>query len=414
VPPLLLRRRTKKWESHIWYNKKQLYLGGFKEAVDAAKAHDIMGLKLRGSKAHTNFEPNGYARLLPFLDKLVMEQVIEALRMVSKGADFGTCKKPSRSVRSAMKMSNCGGYALSANSVEQQSSMDRAMISASTGEDDGSLIPCLSENFQTSLLPPLWNKEQDLNGGVMLNSASAYSTIPDMLSAPLNGPACGIMDDTGDAAWTPIMYQNDPLLADGPSSPFVQYATQGDIGPMEMLSSSKELAGVRTASDPLSNFDDPTSYNLQELLGQGPAGRRSSDPANQDALVVKVPVMPSKVIRYPSAPVQQMQTQPDHPGLWTSGLTDPYSQPLSRACSDHGVGPADFAQYPMGNPSMGLELESQLRVNHVQGHAGPGLEAYTSILDSQASALTGLSSTGSGGAMTINQQMCGPRGSHCI
>ena len=65
-------RRTKKWESHIWYNKKQLDLGGFKEAVDAAKAHDIMALKLRGSKAHTNFEPNGYARLLPFLEALSM------------------------------------------------------------------------------------------------------------------------------------------------------------------------------------------------------------------------------------------------------------------------------------------------------------------------------------------------------
>ncbi|KAF6259975.1 hypothetical protein COO60DRAFT_1625871 [Scenedesmus sp. NREL 46B-D3] len=37
-------RRTKRWEAHIWDNKKQVYLGGFDNEVQAAKAHDIMAV----------------------------------------------------------------------------------------------------------------------------------------------------------------------------------------------------------------------------------------------------------------------------------------------------------------------------------------------------------------------------------
>jgi hypothetical protein len=45
------KRRTGKWEAHVWHSKKQVYLGGFDWEEHAAKAHDIMTLKVRGPAA---------------------------------------------------------------------------------------------------------------------------------------------------------------------------------------------------------------------------------------------------------------------------------------------------------------------------------------------------------------------------
>lgn len=61
-------RRTKKWESHIWDNKKQVYLGGFDNEQHAAKAHDIMALKCRGVGTIINFKMPIYDTLIPLLD----------------------------------------------------------------------------------------------------------------------------------------------------------------------------------------------------------------------------------------------------------------------------------------------------------------------------------------------------------
>jgi len=45
------RRRTKRWEAHIWAEKKQVYLGGFTDESRAGAAHDVMAIKCRGRRA---------------------------------------------------------------------------------------------------------------------------------------------------------------------------------------------------------------------------------------------------------------------------------------------------------------------------------------------------------------------------
>jgi len=52
----LIFRRTCKWEAHVWHSKKQVYLGGFDWEEHAAKAHDIMTLKVKGPGAEVSVD----------------------------------------------------------------------------------------------------------------------------------------------------------------------------------------------------------------------------------------------------------------------------------------------------------------------------------------------------------------------
>jgi hypothetical protein len=76
LPCLPCRRRTKRFEAHIWGHKQQVYLGSFDQGVQAARAHDIMalcnhgGVVYPGSHNALNFPPMLYAELLPFLGAL--------------------------------------------------------------------------------------------------------------------------------------------------------------------------------------------------------------------------------------------------------------------------------------------------------------------------------------------------------
>jgi hypothetical protein len=65
-------------QAHIWDTKKQVYLGGFDNEVDAAKAHDIMAIKTRGVRTLVNFKLGVYEAVLPFLDKEDLSRVSTA------------------------------------------------------------------------------------------------------------------------------------------------------------------------------------------------------------------------------------------------------------------------------------------------------------------------------------------------
>lgn len=61
-------RRTQRYEAHIWSDKKQIYLGSYCRREQAAVAHDIMALKVKGPHAaELNFPNYDYACFLPLV-----------------------------------------------------------------------------------------------------------------------------------------------------------------------------------------------------------------------------------------------------------------------------------------------------------------------------------------------------------
>ncbi|KDD76490.1 hypothetical protein H632_c208p0 [Helicosporidium sp. ATCC 50920] len=105
-------KRTRRFEAHIWHDKKQVYLGGFVNDVDAARSHDIMSLWCKGwHVASLNYAAEVYSVLKPFASLLSVADVRSCLRSCSKRqvakdkasapAEFGSCRKKikARSVR---------------------------------------------------------------------------------------------------------------------------------------------------------------------------------------------------------------------------------------------------------------------------------------------------------------------------
>jgi hypothetical protein len=85
LPPAAVARLRA--QAHIWQAKKQIYLGGFASEVLAARSHDLMALRCRGSAAAAdvlNFPPAAYAALAPLLSRLPSDDVVAALRSFSK------------------------------------------------------------------------------------------------------------------------------------------------------------------------------------------------------------------------------------------------------------------------------------------------------------------------------------------
>jgi len=51
------RKRNRKWQAQINFNKKRIYLGTFSDEIEAAKAYDRAARKYHGQFAYLNF-PN--------------------------------------------------------------------------------------------------------------------------------------------------------------------------------------------------------------------------------------------------------------------------------------------------------------------------------------------------------------------
>ncbi|GMH38165.1 hypothetical protein BSKO_06049 [Bryopsis sp. KO-2023] len=320
-------RRTKKWESHIWYDKRQLYLGGFKVAVDAAKAHDIMGLKLKRSLAHTNFEPQGYQKLMRFLEKLPKETVIDALRMCSKGNGAARVAHRNRAPRIFRKspmprnrQQDIGGTL----ALRTISDMDRNVIAHPLS---------VADNIHATLLPRAWSTDRqipELKQGASIRHHPRLSggNMVDYVHIPghLNG-ACEVFD----SSWRPE--KSEP-----PSTPFVLADRQAELLAMDASTGPCHLRQQDSCEFDVARrrMERPRETNnkivltfpntggeglsmprgmmpsLQELLNAsgdiGEQGQIASTSGpnsglfqSPDTLFVKVPVIPSKVIRYPAA-----------------------------------------------------------------------------------------------------------------
>ncbi|CAI9098088.1 OLC1v1034671C1 [Oldenlandia corymbosa var. corymbosa] len=85
-------RRTGRWESHIWDNGKQVYLGGFDTAHAAARAYDRAAIKFRGLEADINFDVSDYEEDLKQMKNLTKEEFVHILRRQSNGFSRGSSK----------------------------------------------------------------------------------------------------------------------------------------------------------------------------------------------------------------------------------------------------------------------------------------------------------------------------------
>ena len=89
-------RSTRRWEASIWLAGRQVYLGGFEEEEDAARAYDVAALAVRGARAPTNFDPSCYSADLATLSGAPPTDVVAHLRR--RSAAFARGRSPFRGV----------------------------------------------------------------------------------------------------------------------------------------------------------------------------------------------------------------------------------------------------------------------------------------------------------------------------
>ena len=85
-----VHRWTGRWESHIWENGKQLYLGSFETEEKAARAYDKAAIKLKKENAVLNFDLEDYKDIVESLAEMTKEELITSLRRQSAGFARGT------------------------------------------------------------------------------------------------------------------------------------------------------------------------------------------------------------------------------------------------------------------------------------------------------------------------------------
>ena len=83
---------TRRWESHIWHDKKQHYMGSWSSEASAAEAYDKGAVRLKGDAAQLNFPMVDYSVFKAETEGLSTEGVIAHLRRSSSGFCRGQAK----------------------------------------------------------------------------------------------------------------------------------------------------------------------------------------------------------------------------------------------------------------------------------------------------------------------------------
>ena len=84
-------KRSGRWESHVWHQRKQLYVGGWASEHAAARAFDVVCLQSRGAAAAKvlNFPVVDYAQIIPLLAGIANPELVALLRRRSNGWSRG-------------------------------------------------------------------------------------------------------------------------------------------------------------------------------------------------------------------------------------------------------------------------------------------------------------------------------------
>lgn len=75
-------KHSGRFEAHVWINslKKQVYLGGYATNALAAEAFDIIQVKLKGTKAKTNFPIENYTEVMKSIKYMDIKEVIASVK----------------------------------------------------------------------------------------------------------------------------------------------------------------------------------------------------------------------------------------------------------------------------------------------------------------------------------------------
>ena len=93
-------KKTKRWEGHMWQNKRQIYLGSFAKEEEAARAYDKAAIFLRKPEEDLNFPLADYASEAETLRKMTKGQLLAQLRRASTGFSWGSTRFRGVSYRS--------------------------------------------------------------------------------------------------------------------------------------------------------------------------------------------------------------------------------------------------------------------------------------------------------------------------
>lgn len=87
-------RKSGRFEAHVWMPEKsrQAYLGGFKCAMAAACAYDIVAIKVKGDSTTTNFRKKLYSPHSDWIQSTSLEEIIAHIRRHSGGFSRGHSK----------------------------------------------------------------------------------------------------------------------------------------------------------------------------------------------------------------------------------------------------------------------------------------------------------------------------------
>lgn len=121
-------KRTQRFEAHIWIDKKQIYLGAYHSAVQAARGHDVMALRCKGEDAALNFAPEDYEGVAPLLGDLAQSEVVTALRTFSKSLSSANraARRPAGSAAVAAVRRPTGAAAAAAVAAARRPPVDES------------------------------------------------------------------------------------------------------------------------------------------------------------------------------------------------------------------------------------------------------------------------------------------------
>lgn len=158
-------KRSGRWESHVWHNRAQLYVGGWTSERAAARAFDLVCLRTRGAAAVLNFPVVEYAHLIPLLADITNQALVALLRRRSKGWSRG------KSRFRGVTQHRSGRFEARIGSRQSKQACARPPIHAASG------VPALTLPCHTDVYLGLFPSE--------LEAAHAY----DIAALDMCGPA---------------------------------------------------------------------------------------------------------------------------------------------------------------------------------------------------------------------------------